>query len=98
MYTVKWDGQLYTDLCYHIKILMVDFLAKISLVLSEKVIGVWCLCGRSVLVSVAAILRVVTLTGQADVAVIAVGSGTATLVELTTNWRKGFSILRRYRS
>lgn len=53
------------------------------------------LCGRSVLVLVAAISRVVALIGQADVTVFVSDTGTATLVELATNWLKGFSILRR---
>ena len=56
------------------------------------------LCDRSVLVSAAAISRVVALAGQADVTVVAVGSGTATLVEFSTNWWKGFSVLRRCRT
>lgn len=43
------------------------------------------LCGKSVLVSVAAISRVVALTGQEDVMVVAGGSGTVTLVELAIN-------------
>ena len=48
------------------------------------------LCGMSVLVSVVAISRVVALTGQADVAVIAVDSGAAALVKLTANWWRDF--------
>ena len=38
------------------------------------------LCGRSVCVFVAAISRVVALTGQVDVMIVAVSSGTATLL------------------
>ena len=56
------------------------------------------LCDRFVLVSVAAISRVIALTGQAHKTVVAVGSGTATLVEFTPNWWKGFSVLRRCRT
>ena len=37
-----------------------------------------------------AISKVVALTGQADVMVVAVGSGTVTVVELATNLLKGF--------
>ena len=48
--------------------------------------------------SAAADLRVAALTGQADVMVVAGGSGAATLVGLAANWRKGLSILRRCRS
>lgn len=40
---------------------------------------------EAILVTVAAILRVVALIGQADVMVVAFGSGKVTLVELTTN-------------
>ena len=56
------------------------------------------LCDRFVLVSEAAISRVVVLTGQADVMVVAIGFGTATLVEFTANWWKGFFVLRRCRT
>ena len=50
--------------------------------------------GKSILVFEAADSRVVALTGQADVLVLTSGSGTVTLVELTTYWWKGSSRLR----
>ena len=54
--------------------------------------------GKSVLVFEAADLRVVALTGQADVSVLTSGSGAVTLVELTAYWWKGSSRLRWCRS
>ena len=52
------------------------------------------LSSGTALISVAADSRVAAITGQADVMVVAGGSGAATLVELATNWWKGLSILR----
>ena len=51
----------------------------------------------STLVYVTADPGVIALTGQADVAIVVVGSGAASLIELTANWWEGFSRIRRSR-
>ena len=56
------------------------------------------LLSGTVLISVAADSRVAAITVQADVMVVAGGSGAATLVELTANWWKRLSVLRQCRS
>ena len=48
----------------------------------------------SVPISVRGDLGMIALTRQADVMVIAGGSGAASLVKLTTSWERGFSKFR----
>lgn len=52
---------------------------------------------RSVPISMTADLGMIALTRQAEVMVIAGGSGAASLVELTTNWGRRFSKFRQSR-
>ena len=64
------------------------------MILSDRVDAGLSLSGKSALVYVAANLRVVALTRQADVLVVPSSSNTVTLVELTVYWWKGSSKLR----
>ena len=63
----------------------------------RKEVGLDLHCG-SIPIFVTADSGVIALTRQADVTVIAGGSGATSLVELTTNWERKFSKVRQSRS